>query len=326
MTAQAAPLGSTGKRSADTSANGIIEAPPRIEPDRLENTPEAITDVSAELSAASAALGARLHPPTVTNLADVVRAMNCNHGNLIEGHDARPRDIERALTGEFDQAEKRRNLQIEAAAHVRLQEKIDRMAAEHRLPEPASRNFVRWLHSEFYRDAPEAMRYIESGRVRFRMTPGEWRSEPAHDVSVGRHLSPSSHGVEDFMAHFERRYRFEGTGRGTRILVIAAAHHRFNYIKPFPDGNGRVSRLMSHTMAQEAGIGAHGLWSIARGLAQGFESRREYKALMNHADFPRQGDLDGRGNLSHRALIDFTLWFLKVLSGPDNRHGGSLRS
>jgi len=29
-------------------------------------------------------------------------------------------------------------------------------------------------------------------------------------------------------------------------MAMAAAHHRFNYIHPFPDGNGRVSRLMSH--------------------------------------------------------------------------------
>lgn len=27
---------------------------------------------------------------------------------------------------------------------------------------------------------------------------------------------------------------------------------------------------------------------------------------------PRQGDLDGRGNLSQRALVDFTVWFLNV--------------
>ena len=33
---------------------------------------------------------------------------------------------------------------------------------------------------------------------------------------------------------------------------------------------------------------------------------------MDRADTPRQGDLDGRGNLSRRALVDFTLWFLKV--------------
>jgi Fic family protein len=40
---------------------------------------------------------------------------------------------------------------------------------------------------------------------------------------------------------------------------LPAAHHRLNYIHPFPGGNGRVSRLMSHAMAQTAGIGAHGL-------------------------------------------------------------------
>jgi Fic family protein len=35
-------------------------------------------------------------------------------------------------------------------------------------------------------------------------------------------------------------------------------------------------------------------------------------AHMDAADAPRRGDLDGRGNLSHRALVEFTLWFLKV--------------
>ena len=34
--------------------------------------------------------------------------------------------------------------------------------------------------------------------------------------------------------------------------------------------------------------------------------------MMDHADMPRQGDLDGRGNLSQRALDEFTLWFLRV--------------
>ena len=65
-------------------------------------------------------------------------------------------------------------------------------------------------------------------------------------------------------------------------------------------------------MAHVAGIGAHGLWSISRGLARGLKSRGEYKQMMDLADTPRQGDLDGRGNLSQRALIEFTLWFLRV--------------
>ena len=93
---------------------------------------------------------------------------------------------------------------------------------------------------------------------------------------------------------------------------MAAAHHRLNYIHPFLDGNGRVSRLMSHAMALSAGIGAHGLWSVSRGLARGLDSRGDYKRMMDYADIPRQGDLDGRGNLSRRALAEFTAWFLKV--------------
>lgn len=34
--------------------------------------------------------------------------------------------------------------------------------------------------------------------------------------------------------------------------------------------------------------------------------------MMDLADTPRQGDLDGRGNLSLNALGEFTLWFLKI--------------
>ena len=34
--------------------------------------------------------------------------------------------------------------------------------------------------------------------------------------------------------------------------------------------------------------------------------------MMDYADMPRQNDLDGRGNLSLRALKEFTLWFLKA--------------
>src|SRR5712671_3446444 len=95
------------------------ETPQRIEPARLEEAAEAIVDVIAELAAASATLGAGLHPRTAANLADLVRLMNTYYSNLIEGRNTRPRDIARALEGQFDQDKERRDLQIEAAAHVR---------------------------------------------------------------------------------------------------------------------------------------------------------------------------------------------------------------
>src|ERR1700732_5225626 len=122
----------------------FLETVHRIEPARLENPPEAVADLVAELSASSAKLGRSLHPRTAGNLAELVRIMNTYYSNLIEGHDTRPSDIERALAGEFDRDQGRRNLQIEAAAHVRVQSEIDRMAAEGRLSEPASAEFLQW--------------------------------------------------------------------------------------------------------------------------------------------------------------------------------------
>ena len=119
-------------------------------------------------------------------------------------------------------------------------------------------------------------------------------------------------GQETSSRNFSERYSQRKLSTSRRLLAIPAAHHRFNHIHPFPDGNGRVSRLMSHAMAHHAGIGAHGLWSISRGLARGIAGRSEYKSMMDHADSPRQGDLDGRGNLSERALTDFSEWFLQV--------------
>ena len=293
-----------------------IEAPQRIEPARLEEPTSAVTDAVAELAAAAATLGKALHPKTAANLADLVRVMNSYYSNLIEGHHTRPRDIKRAMEGKLDQDPKRRNFQIEAAAHVWLQAEIDRKAANDDLPEPGSGEFLRWLHREFYKNAPPDLLRIKGKDREFVMVPGEWRSKPEHNVEVGRHIPPSSDRVADIMTYFEQRYRFASLGKAARIMAIGAAHHRFNYIHPFPDGNGRVSRLMSHAMAFSAGIGAHGLWSIsrglARGLAQGPEGRTEYRAMMDSADSPRQGDLDGRGNLSLRALNAFVLWFLKV--------------
>jgi Fic family protein len=227
-------------------------------------TPTASIPLGNGTRSPPAILGRALHPTTAANLADLVRLMNCYYSNLIEGHDTRPRDIERAMSGDLDQNEARRNLQREAVAHIRVQAEIDRLAFEGMLPEPASRAFIGWLHREFYRDAPDDMLRIgdtTAGRS-FLMTPGDWRSRPEHDNAVGRHVPPSSHRVADFITHFEDRYRFDRMGTATRVLALPAAHHRFNYIHPFPDGNGRVSRLMSHAMGLKAGIGAHGLWSI----------------------------------------------------------------
>jgi Fic family protein len=217
-----------------------------------------------------------------------------------------------AQQGELDANDTRRDLQLEARAHIRVQREIDARFSSGSLGEPASIDLIRWIHRTFYEDASERMLRIEHQAGAFKLVPGEFRAEAKHDVAVGRHQPPSSHRVGAFMEYFEQRYRFESLGTPARIVAMAAAHHRLNDIHPFVDGNGRVSRLMSHAMALFAGIGAHGLWSISRGLARGLDDAGEYKRMMDAADAPRRGDFDGRGNLSQEALIEFVTWFCRV--------------
>jgi Fic family protein len=291
----------------------MIETPARIEPCFFEDDiPRGLADLAIEIQREADTLGRGLHPDSAAELADLVRVMNCYYSNLIEGHNTRPRDIERALNG-FEVEPERRPLALEARAHVIVQREIDEFHMRGELPSPSSANFISWIHRRFYEEMPPEFRSAQhtDGRTS-EIIPGAFRSGSDDDVQVGRHVPPSSERVGAFIAHFETRYGAAEKWSSTRIIAIAAAHHRLNYIHPFVDGNGRVSRLMSHAMALKAGVGGGGLWSISRGLARGLRDRGEYKRMMDYADSPRRGDLDGRGNLSTQALADFSEWFLSV--------------
>ena len=97
-------------------------------------------------------------------------------------------------------------------------------------------------------------------------------------------------------------------GKTDAIFATAAAHHRLLWIHPFLDGNGRVTRLMSHAVLLEA-LDTGAVWSVARGLAR---SNSAYKEHLTQCDLPRRNDLDGRGNLSEEALAAYTRFFLET--------------
>ncbi|MDR6266626.1 Fic family protein [Roseobacter sp. N2S] len=263
-------------------------------------------------------MGQGLHPDSAAELADFVRVMNCYYSNLIEGHNTRPRDIEKALAG-AKLVEETRPLALKARAHVIVQRHIDDMFRAGTLPPPTSVGFLTGVHRMFYDEMPAEFRVIHHpDGTTSPIIPSQMRQAGDAKVAVGRHRPPSSSRppsspcVAAFMDHFDKRFQIAARSASGRIIAIASAHHRLNSIHPFPDGNGRVSRLMSHAMALNAGIGGIALWSISRGLARGVTDRGEYKRMMDMADSPRRGDRDGRGNLSEAALKTFCAWFLNV--------------
>jgi len=54
------------------------------------------------------------------------------------------------------------------------------------------------------------------------------------------------------------------------------------------------------------------------GIASGVQ---DYYGYLAAADAPRYGDLDRRGNLTERGLIQWVDYFLRVCEGPGERHG-----
>lgn len=93
-----------------------------------------------------------------------------------------------------------------------------------------------------------------------------------------------------------------------RLLGMASSHHRFLWIHPFPEGNGRVARLFTTAYGFRIGVGDHLLWMVTRAFAR---NRSEYDAHLALADQPKRNDLDGRGPLSEENLFEWCKYFLE---------------
>ncbi|MBK9166477.1 MAG: Fic family protein [Bryobacterales bacterium] len=261
-----------------------------------------LNDLAFDLAQRSAGFRRSLPDSLLTSLATLVRSTNCYYSNLIEGHATHPVDIERALKEDYSEDAKKRDLQMEARAHIAVQRWIDAGGLRGRAVEAAS---LLEIHRRFCELLPEDLLFMEDPvtKERMRVIPGELR---ARDVEVGTHVAVSPGALPRFLERFQQVYG--GLGRADAILSAAAAHHRLLWIHPFLDGNGRVARLMSHAVLLDL-LGSGAVWSVARGLARNVQ---DYKRHLANCDQPRRNDLDGRGNLSEEALAEFTRFFLTL--------------
>ena len=261
-----------------------------------------LTDMALELAQKAAGFRRSLPESLLASLADLVRAMNCYYSNLIEGHDTHPIDIERALKNDYSKDARKRDLQLEAKAHIAVQEWIDRGGLKGRA---VTSDGIRETHRRFCELLPEDLLWVEDPekKERVRVVAGELRKR---DVVVGTRVAVSAGAVPRFLARFEEVYG--ALNKTDSILAAATGHHRLLWIHPFLDGNGRVARLMSHAMLLES-LDTGAAWSLARGLARNVEA---YKRHLAACDQPRRNDLDGRGQLSEEALAAFAEFFLGI--------------
>lgn len=247
-----------------------------------------------ELSEASACFESTIAPLTAHSLSLLVAGMNCYYSNLIEGHHTLPFEIDRALHDP-----KSTHIKTLASAHI----EADQWAQTQSISKDTLQSFTLETHRRFCAKLPPEMLKLKDGSS---MTPGQFRTREVH---VGRHVAPEAVHLDRFLNRFAATYgsylekaKLSGINKLEGILAAFIAHHRFVWIHPFPDGNGRVSRILLDAMLRECGVNTTTLWSMSRGFAKTAEV---YKSTLAEADQPRMGDLDGRGNLSEKALIAF---------------------
>ncbi len=271
---------------------------PRAEATKLD-------DLAIDLVARANRLAGQIQPGVRESIGDLVRSMNCYYSNLIEGHNTHPRDIDAALEGDYSTDAGKRSLQLEARAHIEVQRLIDN--GDDPAESPTATRYIRWLHRQFCERLPEDMLWVENPATgkKVEIIPGEFRNG---EVKIGPHVPPPATVLAEFLARFDAAYDFGRLSKSQAIIAIAASHHRFLWIHPFFNGNGRVARLMAHAMLNRSEVGSS-IWSVSRGLAR---HATDYKAALMAADAPRQGDHDGRGALSASCLESFCEFFLRT--------------
>ena len=240
--------------------------------------------------------------PIATELRGLLRVMNSYYSNRIEGQHTRPLELEQALRKDFSSDAGLAARQRLAIAHIDAEIELE---AHYRGPESAALLYtpqaVPDIHRRLFSRLPPQDRVTAEGSA---IEPGQLRQR---EVSVGQHVAPAAASLNaclDRWAAFYGRVR-----RGDAALVaLAAAHQRLGWIHPFVDGNGRVMRLHTHTLLGALGY-TGGLWSPLRGFAR---SADRYYTLLAAADAPRRGDLDGRGNLSESALVEWIDYVLDL--------------
>jgi Fic family protein len=114
-------------------------------------------------------------------------------------------------------------------------------------------------------------------------TPGQYRIVPV-TIKNAKHIPPENQILVD--QYMEELFDFIATNHGTQydLLKTAIAHHRFVWIYPFRNGNGRTVRLFTYTMLLKQGFKIDMLDRILNPTAVFCNNRDTYYDMLSGAD------------------------------------------
>ncbi len=275
----------------------MYDSPHQFTPLLPQSHVDALLERASDIVRTSVALNSTGHHSARRGVRELVRSINSYYSNRIEGQGTHPSNIESALKHDFSKKPDVAQLQRIALAHIEAERELEQVVEKG----------CSALHSDFLIDAHRALysrlsaadRTTKDGHI---VQPGMLRTEI---VEVGNHIPPTPESIPRFLAWMDEEYGSQ-KGQERQLIAIACLHHRVAWVHPFLDGNGRATRLQSHCALWPL---SGGLWSTSRGLAR---AREEYYTNLINADAHRQGDYDGRGNLTEAGLVKWVEFFFKV--------------
>lgn len=119
--------------------------------------------------------------------------------------------------------------------------------------------------------------------------PGSYRTTPVR-ISQSRHIPP---GPESISADMRQLLEFINQDLPSQyhLLQTAISHHRFVWIHPFTNGNGRVSRLLTYAMLVKQNFTSAGGYRALNPTVVFGADRSAYYAHLEQADSLENEDL-----------------------------------
>ncbi|MDP3331326.1 MAG: Fic family protein [Methylococcaceae bacterium] len=153
-------------------------------------------------------------------------------------------------------------------------------------------------------------------------TPGAYRLKPVQ-IAQSEHLPPDIVKVPDYMQELVA-FINESHPPKYDLIKVALAHHRFGWIHPFGNGNGRVVRLLTYALLIKYGFNVKTGGRVLNPTAVFCNDRDRYYSMLACADkgkregleewcvYVLQGILDELRKVDQ--LTDFNFLSAKILT------------
>ena len=112
--------------------------------------------------------------------------------------------------------------------------------------------------------------------------PGAYRSGPVR-IAQADHLPPEALRVPEYMGELVTFINHNDAPKYD-LMKVALAHHRFAWVHPFGNGNGRVVRLLTYAMLIKCGFQVNGIGRLLNPAAVFCADRNRYYTMLGQAD------------------------------------------